>query len=75
MGLMLSLIAGFLLTAAGVIVFMGRLGTRRWTLAVGKLTLNYEGIGFLMFFSGIVLMLVYLITRLKPLLLSPGMAG
>ncbi|MCS6917388.1 MAG: hypothetical protein RMK52_08605 [Chitinophagales bacterium] len=73
--LLFSLIAGILLLLAGIVVFSGKWGSRRWTLTAGPLQLNYEAIGFVLFFSGIVLMLVFLIARVKPHLLSPGMAG
>ncbi|MCS6990875.1 MAG: hypothetical protein NZL95_03340 [Chitinophagales bacterium] len=73
--LLVSLIAGAIMLVAGIIVFSGKWGTHSWEISIGSYRVNYEGIGFVLFFLGIVLMLVYLIAKVKPALLSPGLSG
>ena len=66
---------GVFLLVWGILLFSGltKWGKRNYRL--GKLTLTHELVGFILFFLGIVMILLFLIPAIEPKFLSPGLAG
>ena len=68
------LVIGLISTVLGILLFMGRTSWGNRTYQIANLEITSELIGFLLFFIGIVLMLVFFIPALGPRLSSPGMS-
>ncbi len=70
-----SLIAGILILLAGILMFAGISKWGKQNYRISGIVLTNEGVGFILFFIGMVLILAYLIALLEPRFLSPGMSG
>jgi len=70
----LFLLVGLFSTILGILLFMGKTKWGNRIFLIGNFQVTSELIGFLLFFFGIVLMLVFFIPALGPRLSSPGMS-
>jgi hypothetical protein len=70
----LFLLVGLFSTILGILLFMGKTKWADRTFQIGNFQVTNELLGFLFFFFGIILMLVFLIPALGPKLSSPGMS-
>ncbi len=61
---------GLLILITGIVFFYGVRGTRNYQVRLGRWTINHEGLGGIMFFIGIVLVLTFLIHAVKPLIVQ-----
>jgi len=68
------LVVGIFSCTIGILLFMGKTKWGQRTYSVGNIPVTSELIGVLLFFFGIVLMLVFFIPILGPRLSSPGMS-
>jgi hypothetical protein len=70
----ISLVIGIISLVCGILLFFGltKWGKRNYML--GTVEFTNEAVGFILFFIGIILMLVYFIPLLSPRFLSPGMS-
>ncbi len=61
---------GLVILITGIVFFYGVRGTRNYEVRLGKWVINHEGLGGIMFFIGIVLILTFLIHAVKPLIVQ-----
>ena len=70
-----SLVVGLVILILGILLFFGKTKWGKRNYIVGGFVLTNEALGFILFFIGIVMMLMFIVPMLTPRFSSPGMEG